>query len=66
MIKVRYKPGKLVFTSSNKNQYYQYSIAGELWHNSIAGELWHKGYWKNDKYIGYQESYAHSGVKYIL
>ena len=60
MIKITYKPGKGISSSSNKNQYYQY-------YDWLDGELLYKGYFKNNKYIGYNELYRiNKGIKYKI
>ena len=60
MIKVRYKPGEYISSSRNKNNYHQCSL---------FGKLRVKGYFKNNKYIGYSEVYRvwdNKGLNYIL
>jgi hypothetical protein len=57
MIIQKYKPGKDIHSFDNKNRYDQFCSCGEI----II-----KGYYKYGRYIGYQESYANSGVKYTI
>ena len=59
----KYKPGKRIYPSNNKNNnnYHQYYD----WN----GKLSYKGYVKNNNYQGYRECYRlwnDKGIKYIL
>jgi hypothetical protein len=57
----KYKPGKQIFSSNNKNKYNQFYD----WN----GKLSYKGYYKNGKRIGYQEVYRelmNKGIKYKI
>ena len=57
----KYKVGKDIHSSNNKNNnnYHQYYD----WN----GKLSYKGYFKNNKYIGYNELYIiNKGIKYKI
>jgi hypothetical protein len=64
MIKITYKPGKYIYPYNTK-----YNYNNNYCQQYIDDKLVYKGYYKNDKYMGYGESYLdfmNKGLKYKI